>query len=145
MPKLCAKKVQEFVAADGKEIPGKAGEMRIFGIASRHELITTDKGDSSKFRGDFLATVGNQRYRAATCFLPRSAAEMLEVAIERAIHDGTNHETGELGAAAVQFGFRIFQKADPSSNVGYTWGVESLIDFASAETDPLLQLAASAS
>lgn len=121
--------------------------MKVFGIASRFELIDTDKGQSVKFRGDFIASEINGKpgaVRAATCYLPRAAEEMLEVAIERATHDATDHATGAINAVGVQFGFRIFQRADDSAIVGYTWGVESLIDFASAESDPLLALMAQA-
>lgn len=121
--KLSVKAIHGKVSV--RDIP-QGGEQVIgtfFGRAVGHKTITTDKGDSLAFSGDFRAiNAAGARFASMTMYLPNEAAGYLAAQIK----------SGE----AVEFAFKVSVADNPDSPVGYEYRCEPL-QVAEGQGDPL--------
>jgi hypothetical protein len=100
----------------------------IWGIASKHENVETNFGDSTRFVGQFAGlNMKGERFRSSKAFLPPVVEQMLADAID-AVPD----------SAAVEFAFEVGATYSEKGNTGYQYTVKPLTKL--AENDALSAL-----
>lgn len=99
---------------------------RVVGIVRAAEVLETQYGEATRFRGEFRAyNEERDEFASTALFLPEPAQSLLLEASERS-------------EGGVQFAFDVGVKPDAASPLGYSYTVRPLID--AAPSDPLQAL-----
>lgn len=107
--------------------------MKLAGIVTKTEMVTTNYGESTRFIGNFAAKMPDGSIiRSGVCFVPKAAEGMLAGAL--AGHMNDEKFTG------VEFAFEIGKVESKASKTGYEWSVKTLIDTVESEDKVLLLL-----
>lgn len=129
--KLVSKISIKSVGAQPAKNSIKEGErknlMAIYGRAAKHETVTTNFGDSERFKGNFEATnvETGEVFKSTSCFLPGIVADILA--------DGIDTVDG-----AVEFAFLIGAEFSEKGSTGYAFTVEPIREL--SEEDSLAAL-----
>ena len=104
-----------------RKIEGEYYLGRIYGVASGHETVPTQYGESEKFDGEFVAErADGKKGMAPSCYLPGTVSPLLVAALEN--------------ADSVKFGFDISAVPSEKSAVGYTWKIVPLMEVKPTES-----------
>ena len=100
--------------------------MRIIGSVSKLEVIETTYGESTKFKGDFLATNldSGELFRSSVAFLPSI--------VEGLVANSFDEENSPL-----EFAFDIFVSPSDNGEKKYQYTAKPLIE--AAKSDPMMQ------
>lgn len=106
--------------------------MRVIGQANDYEIVSSQYGDSTRYKGQFLATnlANGKCFRGGQLFLPSLLDALIFPQLEGLGED----------KKSVEFAFDIGLKPDAKSSTGYQYTAVPLI--APKESDPLERLAA---
>lgn len=119
---------------------GMDAKMRVAGIVTKTESVTTQYGESVRFIGDIAAQVMEDgktpaaTIRAGACFLPRQAEGIVSAGLASHINDENFR--------GVEFALEIGKEPSKASKTGYEWTVKTLVDTEQAEDKVLLLLGA---
>lgn len=95
----------------------------IYGAASKHEVVESAFGDSTRFVGNFEGeNMAGETFRSSKCFLPSVVEDLLCEAIDNAPE-----------GAAVEFGFEIGAQYSEKGNTGYAYTVKPIAKFAKSD------------
>lgn len=145
MAKATVTKSESATAANGVQIVKKISndlfksapigeKIAVAGTVRSMETKTSDKGEYTKFTGDFACKVGNQVSKSFTAYFPEIAASLLKDGFMKA------SEAAEVGAqCSVEFSFFVVKVASEKSKTGYIWAIETKVA-PTPETDRTLAL-----
>lgn len=93
----------------------------VAGIVRGLETKTSDKGEYTKFTGDFAVKIGDEITKANILYVPQVAEGLLKDGYFKALEAGG----AEAKAVSCEFSFNLFKVKSEKSKTGYVWGMET--------------------